>query len=139
MASSTFLRLCSRAPRTWTKPVNFWAAPGEEREFSVCCMGVPRRRGRTAGPGPPTFHLRKLCRPGWPVTGPRAAGTRGRGDRAAGRGKSRRASRGGFVMAFRHVVIVGAGPAGATLAYLLARRGVAVTLLEKHPDFTRSF
>jgi 2-polyprenyl-6-methoxyphenol hydroxylase-like FAD-dependent oxidoreductase len=38
-----------------------------------------------------------------------------------------------------HVLITGAGPAGAALAYLLARRGVAVTLLEKHPDFTRAF
>ncbi len=38
-----------------------------------------------------------------------------------------------------NILIVGAGPAGAALAYLLARRGVAVTLLEKHPDFTRTF
>jgi 2-polyprenyl-6-methoxyphenol hydroxylase-like FAD-dependent oxidoreductase len=38
-----------------------------------------------------------------------------------------------------HVVIVGAGPAGAALAYLLARRGVEVTLLEQHPDFERTF
>jgi 2-polyprenyl-6-methoxyphenol hydroxylase-like FAD-dependent oxidoreductase len=38
-----------------------------------------------------------------------------------------------------NVLIVGAGPAGAALAYLLGRRGVAVTLLEKHPDFARSF
>src|SRR4051794_5476459 len=37
-----------------------------------------------------------------------------------------------------HVLIIGAGPAGAALAYLLARRGVAVSLLEKHPDFTRA-
>jgi 2-polyprenyl-6-methoxyphenol hydroxylase-like FAD-dependent oxidoreductase len=37
------------------------------------------------------------------------------------------------------ILIVGAGPAGAALAYLLARRGFPVTLLEKHPDFTRSF
>jgi 2-polyprenyl-6-methoxyphenol hydroxylase-like FAD-dependent oxidoreductase len=37
------------------------------------------------------------------------------------------------------VVIVGAGPAGATLAYLLARRGVEVALLERHPDFGRTF
>jgi 2-polyprenyl-6-methoxyphenol hydroxylase-like FAD-dependent oxidoreductase len=42
-------------------------------------------------------------------------------------------------MSARHVLIVGAGPAGATLAYLLARRGVAVTLLEKHPDFCRTY
>ena len=38
-----------------------------------------------------------------------------------------------------HVLIVGAGPAGATLAYLLARRGVAVTLLERQTDFARAF
>jgi 2-polyprenyl-6-methoxyphenol hydroxylase-like FAD-dependent oxidoreductase len=37
------------------------------------------------------------------------------------------------------VLIIGAGPAGAALAYLLARRGVAVTLLEKHLDFARAF
>ncbi len=38
-----------------------------------------------------------------------------------------------------HVLIIGAGPAGAALGYLLARRGVAVSLLEKHPDFSRAF
>src|SRR5262249_30440837 len=37
------------------------------------------------------------------------------------------------------VVIVGAGPGGMALAYLLARRGVAVTVLESHQDFARSF
>lgn len=37
------------------------------------------------------------------------------------------------------VVIVGAGPAGMTLAYLLARRGVGVTVLETHHDFGRAF
>lgn len=36
-------------------------------------------------------------------------------------------------------VIVGAGPAGAVLGLLLARAGVAVTLLESHPDFDRDF
>jgi 2-polyprenyl-6-methoxyphenol hydroxylase-like FAD-dependent oxidoreductase len=35
--------------------------------------------------------------------------------------------------------IVGGGPAGATLALLLARRGVRVTLLEMHHDFDREF
>ena len=35
------------------------------------------------------------------------------------------------------VIVVGAGPAGATLAYLLASRGIAVTLLERQHDFTR--
>ena len=42
-------------------------------------------------------------------------------------------------MAVGHVVIVGAGPAGAALAYLLARRGVEVALLERHLDFGRTF
>jgi 2-polyprenyl-6-methoxyphenol hydroxylase-like FAD-dependent oxidoreductase len=37
------------------------------------------------------------------------------------------------------VVIVGAGPAGMALAYLLARRGVGVTVLETHHDFGRAF
>ena len=35
--------------------------------------------------------------------------------------------------------IVGAGPAGVTLALLLARAGVPVTLLEAHRDFDRDF
>lgn len=35
--------------------------------------------------------------------------------------------------------IVGAGPAGAMLALLLARQGVAVTLLEAHQHFNRAF
>jgi 2-polyprenyl-6-methoxyphenol hydroxylase-like FAD-dependent oxidoreductase len=43
------------------------------------------------------------------------------------------------VMAVGRVLIVGAGPAGAALAYLLARRGIEVTLLERHPDFERTF
>ena len=38
-----------------------------------------------------------------------------------------------------HVVIVGAGPAGASLAHLLAHRGVEVTLLERQRDFAREF
>ena len=37
------------------------------------------------------------------------------------------------------VIIVGAGPGGATLAYLLARRGIDVTLLERQTDFAREF
>src|SRR5436190_10200398 len=36
-------------------------------------------------------------------------------------------------------VIVGAGPAGMALAYLLARRGVSVTVIETHHDFARAF
>ena len=35
--------------------------------------------------------------------------------------------------------VVGGGPAGMMLAYLLARRGIHVTVLEKHPDFFRDF
>ena len=38
-----------------------------------------------------------------------------------------------------HVVIAGAGPAGASLGYLLARRGLGVTLLERQTDFAREF
>jgi len=37
------------------------------------------------------------------------------------------------------VIIVGAGPAGATLAYLLASRGHSVRLLERQLDFAREF
>lgn len=37
------------------------------------------------------------------------------------------------------VIIVGAGPAGATLAYLLARAGIEVTLLERETNFERVF
>lgn len=35
--------------------------------------------------------------------------------------------------------VVGAGPAGIILSYLLARRGIPVTLLEAHQDFDRDF
>jgi 2-polyprenyl-6-methoxyphenol hydroxylase-like FAD-dependent oxidoreductase len=35
--------------------------------------------------------------------------------------------------------IVGGGPAGIMLGYLLARKGVRVTVLEKHKDFFRDF
>ena len=35
--------------------------------------------------------------------------------------------------------IVGGGPAGVMLGYLLARAGVSVTVLEKHADFFRDF
>jgi len=35
--------------------------------------------------------------------------------------------------------VVGGGPAGIMLGYLLARNGVAVTVLEKHKDFFRDF
>ena len=36
-------------------------------------------------------------------------------------------------------VIAGGGPAGAMLGWLLARAGVPVLVLEKHPDFLRDF
>src|SRR5271168_2344890 len=39
----------------------------------------------------------------------------------------------------RKATVVGAGPAGALLAYMLARRGVPVTLLERQTDFAREF
>src|SRR5438105_2454330 len=42
-------------------------------------------------------------------------------------------------MASREVLIVGGGPAGMALAYMLARRGGAATGLEAHPDFGRAF
>src|ERR1700680_1351790 len=35
--------------------------------------------------------------------------------------------------------VVGGGPAGMMLGYLLARAGVDVTVLEKHADFLRDF
>jgi 2-polyprenyl-6-methoxyphenol hydroxylase-like FAD-dependent oxidoreductase len=35
--------------------------------------------------------------------------------------------------------IAGGGPAGMMLGFLLARAGVPVTVLEKHPDFLRDF
>jgi 2-polyprenyl-6-methoxyphenol hydroxylase-like FAD-dependent oxidoreductase len=35
--------------------------------------------------------------------------------------------------------VVGGGPGGATLAYLLARKGISVLLLEAHRDFAREF
>ncbi len=38
-----------------------------------------------------------------------------------------------------HVAIVGAGPGGAALAWLLARRGIGVTLIERQTDFDREF
>ncbi len=36
-------------------------------------------------------------------------------------------------------VIAGAGPAGMMAGLLLARAGVRVTVLEKHPDFLHDF
>ena len=38
-----------------------------------------------------------------------------------------------------HVIVVGAGPAGASLAYLLARCGIQTTLVERQTDFAREF
>jgi len=35
--------------------------------------------------------------------------------------------------------VVGGGPAGMMLGFLLARAGIAVAVLEKHPDFLRDF
>lgn len=39
----------------------------------------------------------------------------------------------------RSSIIVGGGPAGALLAYILASRGAPVTLIERQTDFTREF
>ena len=41
--------------------------------------------------------------------------------------------------AMAHVIIVGGGPAGAALAYLLASRGIETTLVERQSDFAREF
>ncbi|MEL6131421.1 MAG: FAD-dependent oxidoreductase, partial [Cyanobacteria bacterium J06628_4] len=38
-----------------------------------------------------------------------------------------------------NVIIVGAGPAGVSLALLLARAGIQVTLLEQETTFKRVF
>ncbi|MBG0741620.1 FAD-dependent oxidoreductase [Paeniglutamicibacter antarcticus] len=46
----------------------------------------------------------------------------------------------GIVTEYRtDVCIVGGGPAGMMLGLLLARQGLDVTVLEKHPDFIRDF
>tara|TARA_B110000116_G_scaffold18351_1_gene14754 strand:+ start:399 stop:1664 length:1266 start_codon:yes stop_codon:yes gene_type:complete len=37
------------------------------------------------------------------------------------------------------VIIVGAGPTGALLSYLLAKEGIQTTLIERHQDFSREF
>ena len=37
------------------------------------------------------------------------------------------------------VIIAGAGPAGAVLAFLMARAGITTTLIERHKDFSREF
>ncbi len=37
------------------------------------------------------------------------------------------------------VLIIGAGPAGAVLSYLLSREGIPVTLIERHHNFDREF
>ena len=36
-------------------------------------------------------------------------------------------------------VIVGGGPAGVILSFILARQGIPVTLLEAHHDFDRDY
>ena len=39
----------------------------------------------------------------------------------------------------KHVVVVGAGPAGVATSWLLARQGMKVTLIEKETRFDRVF
>ena len=39
----------------------------------------------------------------------------------------------------KKIIIVGAGPAGSSLAYLLSERGVPTTLVERQKDFSREF
>jgi 2-polyprenyl-6-methoxyphenol hydroxylase-like FAD-dependent oxidoreductase len=58
--------------------------------------------------------------------------------------KGKRASRGSVDANDPSVIhttccVVGGGPAGIMLGYLLARRGIDVTVLEKHADFLRDF
>src|SRR5262249_32914952 len=60
-------------------------------------------------------------------------------DRDDARSAARRYGPRRVLMAMGHGVVVGAGPAGAALAYVLARRGIEVTLLERHTDFAREF
>ncbi|MFT4165799.1 MAG: FAD-dependent monooxygenase [Microlunatus sp.] len=45
----------------------------------------------------------------------------------------------GVEVVSRDCVIAGGGPAGLMAGYLLARRGLQVTVLEKHADFLRDF
>ena len=59
----------------------------------------------------------------------------GGGRPASGRARLRVA----YPPAMPHVIVVGAGPAGASLAFVLADRGVEVTLLERQRDFAREF
>ena len=39
----------------------------------------------------------------------------------------------------KHLIIVGGGPAGAMLSFLMARMGVKTTLIERHKDLSREF
>ncbi|MEE3197368.1 MAG: FAD-dependent monooxygenase [Pseudomonadota bacterium] len=41
--------------------------------------------------------------------------------------------------AFKKIIIVGAGPAGSSLAHLLSERGIPTTLVERQGDFSREF
>jgi 2-polyprenyl-6-methoxyphenol hydroxylase-like FAD-dependent oxidoreductase len=64
----------------------------------------------------------------------------GRGEREQDEGRAREPVRHrAYATAVPHVVIAGAGPAGAALAHVLARRGLEVTLVERQRDFAREF
>mgnify|MGYP006198910095 FL=1 len=39
----------------------------------------------------------------------------------------------------KSIVIVGAGPAGMMLAWLLVKNGIGVNIIERHLDFSREF
>src|SRR5207249_6610084 len=92
------------------------------------------RARRDSARSPPSRDARAA--PGWNAGG--WAGPSRAGRAPSSRGWHRRAW-GAKASPVAHVVIAGAGPASESLAYLLARRGLGVTLLERQTDFAREF